>query len=395
MGYDLSEAAFFAESAEQRVDNGNAAQSGLAQNPVRMRLLIAACWVLVVLIFAIQWYAYDAGHGVADPFLDYIGWSAYLWGVLAPLVVWFARRYPIKAVSWQRTVPLHIAASLLIAVLDLSLEAAFEWLRTGNSWPLYDVMRHYLSQHLEVSILTYWMLLAAVHFYRLHQDMQARRLHEAQLEAALAEARLQALRMQLQPHFLFNTLQAATTLLHDDPDAAEDVLLALSELLRVCLSELNAQEIPLSREIEFLDHYIRIQQRRFGDRLRFELSIDSKIATYAVPTLVLQPLVENAIRHGIGKHKESDVVSIRAFLDQDRLSLEVHNQAGKLDGAPERLLAQGVGLSNTRARLEQLYGKEQSLRIFNVEPAGVCVRISIPMRRISPVPEAKELEMAR
>lgn len=387
--------ACFAQGRHRKMDNGRAIQHGLAQNPVRMRLLVAACWVLVVLVFATQWYAYDAGHGVADPFLDYIGWSAYLWGVLAPLVVWFVRRFPIKAVSWRRAVPLHIAASLLIAVLDLSVEAAFEWLRTGRSWPLYDVMRHYLSQHLEVSILTYWMLVAAMHFYRLHEDMQARRLHEAQLETSLAEARLQALRMQLQPHFLFNTLQAATTLVHDDPDAAESVLLCLSELLRTSLDKLKTQEITLSREIEFLEYYIRIQQFRFGDRLKFELEIDPELAACAVPTLVLQPLVENAIRHGIGKHKESDVVSIRAFLDQDRLSLEIHNQAGTLDGAPEQLLTQGVGLSNTRARLEQLYGKEQSLRIFNAEPAGVCVRISIPVRRMSSVPEARELELAR
>src|ERR1041385_2521267 len=112
--------AFFAEGAEQRMDNGNAAQSDLAQNPARMRLWVAACWMLVVLIFATQWYAYDAGHGVADPFLDYIGWSAYLWGVLAPLVVWFVHRYPIKTDSWRCAVPLHLAASLLIAVLDLS-----------------------------------------------------------------------------------------------------------------------------------------------------------------------------------------------------------------------------------------------------------------------------------
>lgn len=377
------------------MDNRQAAQYGLTHSPTRKRMWIAACWVLVVLIFAVQWYAYDAGHGVADPFIDYVGWSCYLWGVLTPLVLWFVRRHPIKSNSWKRALPLHIAASFTVGFLDLSLEAMMEWLRASSDWPLREAMRHYLSQHLEISVLTYWMLLAAMQFYRLHEDMQARRLHEAQLEAGLAEARLQALRMQLQPHFLFNTLQAATVLVHEDPDAAEDVLLCLSELLRVCLSELNAQEIPLSREIQFLDHYIRIQQRRFGDRLQFELSIDPELATCAVPTLVLQPLVENAIRHGIGKHKQNDAVSIRAFVDQGRLTLEIRNQGGRLNGASEWLLTQGVGLSNTRARLEQLYGNEQSLQIFNLEPAGVCARISIPIRRILPQPQAKELELAR
>jgi two-component system, LytTR family, sensor kinase len=377
------------------MDHGQVFKYRSAKSPARKGLLIAACWLLVVLLFATEWYAYDAGHGVVDPFLDYVGWSCYLWGVFTPLVFWFARRRPINSDSWWRAALWHIAASLAVAVLSLSLEALFEWLRAGGSWPLWNAMRHYLSQHLEISLLTYWALLGASQFYRVYEEMRTRQLREAQLEARLAEARLQTLRMQLQPHFLFNTLQAATVLVHDDSDAAEDVLLCLSELLRASLDELNAQEIPLSREIEFLEHYIRIQQRRFGDRLRFELQIDPSLADCAVPSMALQPLVENAVRHGVGKHKETDIVSIRGCLNQGRLSLEVCNLTGALEDTPERLLTQGVGLSNTTARIEQLYGKEQSLQIFNLEPGGVCVRLSIPMRRLSLESEARTLELTR
>jgi LytS/YehU family sensor histidine kinase len=217
----------------------------------------------------------------------------------------------------------------------------------------------------------------------MYDRARRRELHTAQLEAQLA-AQLAALRTQLQPHFLFNTLQAATTLIYDDPQGAEDILLSLSELLRISLEALQHQEVPLADELEFLKHYTSIQQRRFGDRLRLELRIDPALGGYAVPSLLLQPLVENAIRHGIGKHKEADAVSISAFARQDRLHIEVSNLATALEDAPERLLSRGVGLANTRARLEQLYGPRQSFEIRNLQPRGVGFRYLFHSVRPSP-----------
>jgi hypothetical protein len=346
------------------------------------RLSILAGWVLVVVVFASQWYGYDAGHGVADPFIDYLGWSCYTWGVLTPLALWLARRLPIDSKSWKRTVPLHIAASVLLSVVQLSLEASVEWFRPGGQWPFARVLRHYLTQHTQIGLFTYWLLVGAAHIYRIYDQNRIRQLHAAQLEARLAEAQLEVLRGQLQPHFLFNTLQAAVTLVHDDPDGAEDVLLRLSELLRASLENLHVQEIPLRREMELLEHYVSIQQRRFGERLRFDLQIDSRAGDCAVPTLVLQPLAENAVRHGVGKHKEADVVTVEAFLNQDTLCLSISNLTSVLDEAPERLFSKGVGLSNTRRRLEQLYGRRQKLDISRLKPRGVCVRLTIPARAL-------------
>ena len=246
-----------------------------------------------------------------------------------------------------------------------------------------EAVRHYFGQHTQLSLLSYWVLVAAAMFYRMYDQARLRQLQSAQLETRLAETRLEMLRMQLQPHFLFNTLQAATMLIHDDPHGAEDMLLRLSQLLRVSLDELHVQEIPLSREIELLGCYIGIQERRFGDRLRFDLRIDDDVLAFAVPSFVLQPLVENAIRHGIGKHKESDVVSIRAFQEQNQLYLEVSNRTSSLADTPERLLSRGTGLSNTKERIEQLYGNEHSLQLCNLEPKGVCVKLSIPVRQLA------------
>lgn len=346
------------------------------------RLLTLAAWALAVLVFASQWYAYDAAHGFADPFLYYLGWSFYLWGVLTPLALWLAWRYPIGAGTWPRAVPLHLAASLLLTTVQLSIEASVAWSRVGDQTRLTEMVGHYLRQHTQIGLLTYWLLVGAVQFYRMHDEGRKRQLRAAQLEARLAEAQMENLRTQLHPHFLFNTLQAATTLIHEDPEAAEDILMRLSELLRVSLEEMRTQEIPLAHEVEFLNHYVGIQQRRFGGRLRFDLQIDEDTLDCAVPTLILQPLVENAVRHGVGKYKGKDVVNVRSFQERDRLCLAVSNFTSSLEGPPEELLSRGVGLSNTRERLEQLYGNGQSLRLFNLEPKGVCVQVSIPRRRV-------------
>jgi len=345
------------------------------------RFLIVAGWALVVSLFASQWYAYDAVHGLREPFIYYLGWCCYMWGVLTPLAVWIAWRHPITSSTWLRNIPFHVGISVLLTTAQLSVEAWITWLRAGD-WPLAAVLRHYLTQHIQVCLLTYWLLVAATQFYRTYDQARARQLHAAQLEACLAHVRIENLRTQLNPHFLFNTLQAVATLIQENPSAAEEIVLRLSELLRASLDEMRTHEISLAREVEFLEHYIAIQQRRFGERLRFEMHIDPNALPCAVPTLVLQPLVENAIRHGISKHKEGDVVTVRGFRNRDHLCLEVVNLASKLELAPEQLLSRGIGLSNTRERLTQLYGAEQSLRLANLEPTGVSVQLSLPIREV-------------
>jgi two-component system, LytTR family, sensor kinase len=280
-----------------------------------------------------------------------------------------------------------------LTLAQLSIEASVKWLRTGAEDSLAAIVRHYLRQHTQIGLLTYWLLFAAIQVYRMYDQAQKRQLRAAQLEARLAEAQIENLRTQLHPHFLFNTLQAVATLIPEDPEGAEDVLLRLSELLRISLDEMYTQEIPLARELEFLGHYIAIQQRRFGDRLGFEIQVVSDLLECAVPTLLLQPLVENAIRHGISKHKEKDVVTIRGFQNGKQLCLEVINLTSRLQGATENALSRGVGLSNTRRRLEHLYGMEQSLSLRNLEARGVCVRILVPMHQVLPHQKATR-EMA-
>jgi len=349
----------------------------------RKLVLLTSVWIAVSVAGASQWYLYDAVHNHAERFGYYLATCAYLCGVLAPVVIWSGDRRPIDARTWKRAVPIHILASLLLTGLGVSLEAAINWLPHADEWRFSGAFRHYFTQHTQICLLTYWALLAALHVYRVYDRARVREVQAAQLEAQLAEAQINALRLQLQPHFLFNTLQAATMLVYDDPEGAEEILLSLSELLRISFQSFQRQEVPLRDEIEFLRHYAAIQQRRFGDRLRFDFQIDEQSQSSAVPSLLLQPLVENAIRHGIGKHKEPDEISVRAFSSGNRLCLEVSNLTSAIEGAWERLSSRGVGLANTLARLEQLYGTRQSFEIRNLQPRGVVVCISIPERSMA------------
>ena len=344
------------------------------------RAFIFSAWVIAIIAAASQWYIYDATHQHAERFTYYLLTCAYLCGVLTPLVFWLGRRWYIGSNTWKRSLPIHIAASLLLTVVGVFVEAAIGWLPHADQWSFSLALRHYFTQHTQISLLTYWGLLLSFHIYRIYDQARLRELQAAQLEAQLTEAQLLALRTQLQPHFLFNTLQAATVLIYDDPQGAEEILLSLSELLRISLQALQQQEVPLRSEIEFLKHYAAIQQRRFGDRLRFDFQIDKQSESCAIPSLLLQPLVENAIRYGVGLRKQPDLVSVRACMVQNRLSIEVKNRISVLDDTPERLLSRGVGMANTIARLERLYGFQQSFVICNLEPQGVMVSLSVPVR---------------
>ena len=347
---------------------------------VRHKVLLLAAWLAAVFVFAMQWFIYDAARGDPDPFRYYLWWSCYTWGILTPLVVAFAYHKPISAVTWKPALPLHLVASFVLVATEISTEAMLGKLGLHHHLSVQEALRHYFTRHAQVSLLTYWMLVGAVQLYRMRDDAHRRKLRSSKLEAELSAAQLEGLRAQIHPHFLFNTLQAATTLIHEDPAGAEDILLRLSALLRVSVDESHIQEVSLERELEVLDLYMGIQARRFGDRLRFEVSIDQNVRDCMVPALILQPLVENAIRHGIGRHKGDDTVSLRAFQEGEFLRLEVRNLNSRLEDKPARSLGAGVGLANTRARLEQLYGEQQEFGVRNLEPTGVSAELSIPLR---------------
>lgn len=345
-----------------------------------------------MVVFAAQWYAYDASHGSVEPFAFYLGWSGYMWAVLTPAALWLGWKFPITSANWRREVPLHLAASFGLTAVQISLEAYFGWLRHRESLSASGAFRHYFKYLEQVSLLTYWLLVLGALFYRAREDAREGRLRTAELNAQLSEARLESLRRQLHPHFLFNTLQAAITLVHEDRDRAEDVLLRLSDLLRLSLQDSRAHEISLSRELEMLSLYTGIQTCRFGDRLSFDFVAEPEVLSCAVPPMILQPLVENAVRHGIGRHKESDTITFRAFRQGSSLHLEVCNRNSRLEDANGDLQTNGIGLATTQQRLQQLYREGASFRLERIEPEGVCASIRLPLHQADDEIETSKIE---
>jgi two-component sensor histidine kinase len=227
---------------------------------------------------------------------------------------------------------------------------------------------------------TFWAVLGLAHallFYGRSRDRERRGL---ELESRLNQARLQALRMQINPHFLFNTLNSISSLVYDQPKVADEMIGSLSDLLRVTLNTSHRQEVALREELEFLDQYLFIEQTRFGDRLTVTKEIDPTVLDAAVPNLILQPLVENAFKHGIEARLGPGAITVSAKRDGERLRLEVSDSGrGSPAGSPPRLI-EGVGLSNTRARLRGLYGDRATV-VFGPRPeGGFQVVMQLPLR---------------
>lgn len=226
----------------------------------------------------------------------------------------------------------------------------------------------------------YWTIVCVTWVLSYYQQLRERERRTLELEARLMQANLQTLKAQLQPHFLFNTLNAIASLVRRKPDVAEDMIGSLSDFLRVTLDTEQQHEVPLRREIEFLDLYLEMQQGRFGKRLNIQKEIDSATLNVPVPTLILQPLVENSVRHGIEPRESGGTIVIRAWRCEDRLRLEVCDDGEGLKTGQLTAFCEGVGLSNTKARLQELYGDAHRFKINPNEGRGLTVTVELPWR---------------
>jgi len=345
------------------------------------------CWSSVVALESSYVFVFDAAGGNILPAAHYLVWASFNWFALAlltPLIYDLGRRYPITGANWARYIFFpHAFACLGCLITQAVCRGIAGWLYTRtHELPASaaTLAAAWIEDRSAPAFIAYWAIVLTAGLAQLREEARRRELHQAQLETRLASAELEKLRMQIQPHFLFNTLQAAITLVQEDPPAAEDVLLRLSGLLRISLDQMDSNEISFARELEFLDLYIGIQRRRFGERLSVKIHAGPTTLGLLVPTLILQPLVENAIRHGIGKHKGEDCVEIFANRQGGGLQVEVWNSNSVVDETSERLFQRGVGLRNTKARLEHLYGPAASLIFRPLARGGAAAIIFMPAR---------------
>jgi len=354
-----------------------------------------ALWTAVVMLFAMQNFLADAMNGRIWFAWDYLRWSGirwYTWAALAPLVFRLAERYPIHVSLRLRGLGAQLIASILVTLLALVVGAFVSIAFEPSSF--YEQLRYFLSFYVATGLLTYWTLYAIQRAMQFYEEKTHREVEASRLALELAQSRLRALKSQLQPHFLFNTLHAIATLLDEDTLSAEDMLLRLSELLRAFLEDYDGQEVSLRRELVLLDLYLGIQRIRFKDRLTTRIYVAPDTLDCAVPSLILQPIVENAISHGISKRIGVDCIEVESRRDGDTLCIDVRNHNSTLEAVPAGGSGHGIGLSNTELRLRELYGDVAQVSLGMIWPQGVICRLRLPFRAIEELDDAPEVASA-
>jgi anti-sigma regulatory factor (Ser/Thr protein kinase) len=353
-------------------------------------LAIVAIWAVLGVIYAAPIYieVRAAQHG-------HMAWRIFSWGILTwlawapltPAIVWLARRYSLVGETWKRNIGIHFPAFLLISALHSAAATAVPlWIQPfdnmGDSpksfWPRFlgRVQGSFGSD-----LLVYGAVIGVFYALDYYRKYREREFLASRLEAQLAQAQLDALRMQLHPHFLFNTLNSIVGLVRDNKNsAAVSMLVGLSDLLRHTLDHSTRHEVELREEINFIKLYLSIQEVRFSDRLRIELDIDPRTTKALVPNLILQPLTENALRHGIGRSADSGLVGISSAVEDDHLRLTVYDEGAGLPDDWQLKGSAGIGLANTAARLQQLYDNDHEFDIRNRDGGGVEVVIVMPLQ---------------
>jgi two-component sensor histidine kinase len=312
-----------------------------------------------------------------------------LWAAFLPAIVWLSLRCPFERPKLSFQIGLHVLACAGILAFSQFAYRTFMPLPPpppADNGPAAAARPHMspgmrMMPDMLIYLATMSACVAFAHF-RLSQQRERRAI---ELEARLAQAKLQALRMQINPHFLFNTLNAIASLVHTNADVADDMITDLAELLRVSLESSDEQEVPLAREMELLGYYLSIEQRRFGQRLQVVQNVAPNTLNALVPALILQPIMENAIRYGVEPHTGTGKIEVHVLREAGKVRLTVCNDGMKTN-APARSGqgGHGIGLANTQARLQQLYGAAQSFSFGFSKPGGWEVKIELPFRPVKP-----------
>ena len=379
------------------LENKEMASSVAKSGRVTKWLIIFGVWTLFGLFFASQFALQNQLSDSPISFWRILSWqlsSGYAWFVASPIILWLSARYPFEEGKWKASVPIHLVASILVSLGILAIDSYvlpklgyLQRFQLNSFWETYKIL-FFVNFHFSIAI--YWGVVAihqAILYYRKYRE---RELKTSQLEARLAQTRLQVLKMQLHPHFLFNTLNAISELIHRNPDAADHMITDLSDLLRMSFENLEVQEIPLKQELEFLRKYLEIEQTRFHDRLEVKMDIGADTLDASVPNMILQPLVENAIKHGISPKAEGGHINIAAVRSNGHLNLTVSDDGVGIPEGDVKSVEEGVGLSNTRRRLKHLYGEGHSFKLLPDGVRGLSVELDIPYRQYKDQPRIIE-----
>jgi len=385
------------EPANQ-LDANSGTEQALQKTWVRL-LLIWGTWAVVAFFFASQ--VYTVYYNDANPisfrraFLVQ-GLMCLLWALATPLVLWLARRIRIERNNWRRSALLHIVLSLAISVPMITIDYLIYMIQIGSGGNL-TMLRtfKFVFYNLDRSLLIYWLLVLISHAFNYYNSYRKGELKASQLRTQLVQAQLEALKMQLHPHFLFNTLHSISALLNQDVEAARRMISRLGDFLRLTLENAGTQEVTVQQELEFLNSYLEIERIRFQDRLTTSVTVDPEVLDQRVPNLILQPIVENAMRHAIS-NSNGGRIEIIVTPRNGMLRIEVKDNGPGLRlvrSGPDRSKT-GLGLANTKARLERLYGSAHSLDLANEPTGGLVVTMEVPRSSEPSLPPATRLSEA-
>ncbi len=348
--------------------------------------LYLTMFTLLGLLSAVHSFGANAYRGWVVPWYSVVAMCLLLWwewALLAVGIIIFAYRFPLELHNWRRRLLLYAVAGALIPFVKIAMD-----------YPIIEVFYHtqpglmpfqgfllaaFASQYEKYALICYG-LLGIANAWRYYCQARDREVRTRVLEVQLAQTEMQLLKSQLQPHFLFNTLNAISALIYKDVDMADHMLARLGDLLRLSLDNADQEEVPLRQELAFTRAYLEIEQVRFSDRLRVEWHVEKGLEQAIVPYLILQPLVENAIKHGIRPHKGRGRIQITARRHQRWLQLQVSDNGPGLP-AGANAVCEHVGLSNTRARLRQLYDDQHRIELGNGALGGLSVTIEVPLAR--------------
>ena len=364
-----------------------------SQRPAARWALYFSAWTLIGLFWATRWYVLF--RNAKEPItwnesmaLGLLEW--YLWAIFSIAIFRLCARLPFDRLHWRKSSLLHLAAGVVISLVQVFLYAAGNrsidtYFMSGTPSPgletVWGAFTLLLRNRFHGALLTYALIAMVSYVIAYYRKYRREELLASELRARLAGAQLQALKSQLHPHFLFNTLHTISALMREDVEAADRMIARLSDLLRLALRSNGQQTIPLREELEFVERYLEVEQIRFSDRLRTEIRVSPGTLDVEVPNLILQPLVENAIRHGITPKSAGGTVRVTAECENEMLKLEVSDDGVGLDRTEQVSAEGGIGLANIRERLHHLYGDRFGFSMLNA--GGLTVTIRIPLQ-ISP-----------
>lgn len=355
-----------------------------------MWLLIVAAWAILGVLYAGPIYFEVEAEGMGHAAWRIFSWGILMWlawAPLTPVIVWLARRFSLVGETWLRNLAVHIPAFFLISsvhsVAATLINVTIKPFDNMGESPT-DFWTRFFSR-LKASfgsdLLVYGGVIGICYALDYYRKYREREFLASRLEGQLAQAQLESLRMQLHPHFLFNTLNSIVGLVRDNKNqTAVNMLVGLSDLLRHTLDHSSKHEVELREEINFIKLYLSMQEMRFSDRLRIDFDVDPATVRALVPNLILQPLTENALRHGIGRSANSGLVGISSAVEDGHLRLMVYDDGAGLPDDWQLKGSVGIGLANTAARLQQLYDDDHQFDVRNRDGGGVEVVIVIPLR---------------